>query len=160
MVWSQSLVPVASVLLILGPSLLVLFLYYVETIWHLSVYLHLTLELDPKIWLLELGIQNSLTLTHCSAPVHLSSWLSFFLWVLPTWWQYSNTYRNRECRKAWRLVPQQWWKCIIYGNCLLKLPCALFKLATSVYVLPARPQLWDFSNVYVLLNLVFQKLTF
>lgn len=78
MVWSQSLVPVASVLLILGPGLLVLFLYYVETIWHLSVYLHVTLELDPKMWLLELGIQNSLSLTAVPLFIYLHDYPSSY----------------------------------------------------------------------------------
>lgn len=77
--WSLSLVPVACVLLILSPSLLVLFLYYAETIRQLSVYLHVTLELDPKIHLLELGIQVTLTLTHSSASVRMPSLLSLFL---------------------------------------------------------------------------------
>lgn len=73
MFWSQSLVPVAAKLLILSSSLLVLFLYYIETIWQLSVYLHDTLELGPKVLLLELGIQNSLTLARCCASVHTPS---------------------------------------------------------------------------------------
>lgn len=59
MFWSQSLVPVAAKLLILSSSLLVLFLYYIETIWQLSVYLHDTLELGPKVLLLTTGIGNS-----------------------------------------------------------------------------------------------------
>lgn len=75
MVWSLSLVPVAPVLLILSPSLLIVFPYCVETIWQLSMYMHVTLELDPKIQLLELRIQDSLilTLTHCSASVYIPS---------------------------------------------------------------------------------------
>lgn len=133
--WSQSLVPVASVSLILSPSLLVLFIYYVEAIQQFSMYLHVTLELDPEIQLI---FQYS----HCNrefripllslTAVPLVIWQSFFLWVFPTRWQYNNAYRNTGCRKAWRLAPQLWWKCIIYGNCLLKLPRALFKLTTSV----------------------------
>lgn len=71
--WSghKPLVPVPCLSLILTPSLLVLFLYYVE-IRQLSRYLHVTLELDPKMWLLELRIQNSVSPAHsCTFVRHL-----------------------------------------------------------------------------------------